>query len=100
MSVRTLRTCVLLAVVSFTLGRGALAQEKWAVEKTFYVGGEGGWDYVTLDAQNHRHYVSRCTHTMAIGADSGKTLADIPGQPGASSAAKPGTFEIAVVARH
>ena len=100
MSIRTLRTCVLLSLVSFTLGRGALAQETWAVEKTFYVGGEGGWDYVTLDAQNHRLYAPRSTHTMVIDPDSGKTPADIPGQPGASPAAKPGTFEIAVVARH
>jgi len=80
MSIRTLRACVLLAVVSSIVGRGALAQEKWAVEKTFHVGGEGGWDYVTLDAQNHRLYVPRSSHTMVIDADSGKTLADIPGQ--------------------
>ena len=71
---------LLVAALSLTLTGGALAQGQWVVEKTFHVGGEGGWDYVTFDAQNHRLYVPRSTHTMVIDADSGKTLADIPGQ--------------------
>jgi len=60
-------------------GRG-LALGTWVVEKTFHIGGEGGWDYVTLDEKNHRLYVPRSTHTMVIDAESGSTIADIPGQ--------------------
>jgi hypothetical protein len=71
---------LLVAALSLILVEGALAQSQWAVEKTFHIGGEGGWDYVTVDAQNHRLYVPRSTHTMVIDADSGKTIADIPGQ--------------------
>jgi len=37
-------------------------------------------DYVTLDAENHRLYIPRSTHTIVVDADSGKVLADIPGQ--------------------
>jgi DNA-binding beta-propeller fold protein YncE len=37
-------------------------------------------DYVTLDAENHRLYIPRSTHTMVVDADSGKILADISGQ--------------------
>jgi DNA-binding beta-propeller fold protein YncE len=70
----------LIALVSFTLSAGAAAQGTWAVENTFHIGGEGGMDYITLDAQSHRLYVPRSTHTMVIDADSGKTIADIPGQ--------------------
>src|SRR5271169_5810423 len=70
----------LIVVVSFTLSARVAAQGTWAVEKTFHIGGDGGWDYVTVDAKNHRLYVPRSTHTMVIDADSGKTLADIPGQ--------------------
>jgi hypothetical protein len=70
----------LIAVASFTFCGSVAAQGTWAVEKTFHVGGEGGWDYVTADASNHRLYVPRSTHTMVIDADSGKTIADIPGQ--------------------
>ncbi len=71
---------LLLSVTSLTLAAGALAQGEWAVEKTFHIGGEGGWDYVTVDPQNHRLYVPRTTHTMVIDTDSGNTVADIPGQ--------------------
>ncbi|HET6175400.1 MAG TPA: YncE family protein [Candidatus Sulfotelmatobacter sp.] len=73
-------TVILLTAVSFPLCARAAAQSTWAVEKTFHVGGDGGWDYVTVDAKNHRLYVPRSTHTMVIDSDSGKTLADIPGQ--------------------
>ena len=70
----------LIALVSFTLSAGAAAQGTWAVENTFHIGGEGGMDYITVDAQSHRLYVPRSTHTMVIDADSGKTIADITGQ--------------------
>ena len=72
--------CFLIALVSFTLSARVAAQGTWAVEKTFHIGGEGGMDYVTLDAQNRRLYIPRSTHTMVVDADSGKALADIPGQ--------------------
>ena len=58
----------------------ALAQTNWAVEKTFPIGGPGSWDYLTVDPQTHRLYVPRSTHTMVIDAETGKTIADIPGQ--------------------
>lgn len=58
----------------------ASAQTGWRVLKTFHVGGEGGWDYVTIDPPNHRLFVTRTTHTMAIDEATGKTLGDIPGQ--------------------
>jgi DNA-binding beta-propeller fold protein YncE len=77
---RNISVGLLIVVIAFTLSARAAAQGNWSVEKTFRVGGEGGMDYVTLDAKNHRLYVPRSTHTMVIDADSGKTLADIPGQ--------------------
>jgi DNA-binding beta-propeller fold protein YncE len=55
-------------------------QTDWSVKNTFQVGGEGGWDYVTLDPGNHRLYVTRSTHTLVLDSESGKTIADIPGQ--------------------
>jgi DNA-binding beta-propeller fold protein YncE len=70
----------LIAVISFALSGRVLAQGTWAVEKTFHIGGEGGMDYITVDAPNHRLYVPRSTHTLVIDADSGKTIADIAGQ--------------------
>lgn len=70
----------LIALFSCALSNSAAAQGTWAVEKTFHIGGEGGMDYITLDAKANRLYVPRSTHTMVIDADSGKVVADIPGQ--------------------
>ncbi|MGD1018476.1 MAG: YncE family protein [Verrucomicrobiia bacterium] len=50
------------------------------VSQTFHVGGEGGWDYVTVDPEHKLLYVPRSTHTMVLDATTGKTVADIPGQ--------------------
>src|ERR1700726_2032407 len=58
----------------------ALAQTDWEVVKTFQIGGPGSWDYLTVDPRTHRLYVPRNTHTMVIDSESGKTIADIPGQ--------------------
>jgi hypothetical protein len=74
-----------LTVTAFTLVLAAgvlpaLAQTDWEVVKTFQIGGPGAWDYLTVDPQTHRLYVPRNTHTMVIDAESGKTIADIPGQ--------------------
>lgn len=52
----------------------------YQVLKTFHVGGEGGWDYLTVDSERGLLYVPRSTHTLVLDATSGKTVADIPGQ--------------------
>jgi DNA-binding beta-propeller fold protein YncE len=50
------------------------------VSQTFHVGGEGAWDYLTVDPEHKLLYVPRSTHTMVLDARTGKTVADIPGQ--------------------
>jgi DNA-binding beta-propeller fold protein YncE len=57
-----------------------MAQTKWDVTKSVHIGGDGGWDYLTVDSQTHRLFVTRSTHTMVIDAASGQVLGDIPGQ--------------------
>jgi DNA-binding beta-propeller fold protein YncE len=58
----------------------ASAQTNWQVKNTFQVGGDGGWDYITVDAANHRVFVTRATHTQVIDEQTGKVLGDIAGQ--------------------
>ena len=65
----------------------AFAQTSWEVVKTLSIGGSGGWDYLTVDPETHRLYVPRTTHTMVIDTDSGKVIADIPGQKNAHGVA-------------
>jgi len=52
------------------------------VIKQTLLGGEGGWDYVTLDASAHRIYVPRGTHVMVLDERTHKAVADIPGMRG------------------
>ena len=81
---------ITLAIWSLVLSGICLpahAQPSWEVLKTFPIGGHGGWDYLTVDPQTHRLYVPRTTHTMVIDAQSGKVIADIPGQKNAHGVA-------------
>ena len=52
------------------------------VVKTYTLGGEGGWDYLKLDPDSRRLYISRATHVMVIDADTGKPVGDIADTPG------------------
>lgn len=74
---------VLLGAASY----GAHAEGEWKVADTFHIGGAGGWDYVTVDAQTQRLFVTRSTHTIVVNAKSGKVLGDIPGQKGSHGVA-------------
>jgi len=73
----------LLPQICVALGASILpaaAQTDWKVVNTFHIGGDGGWDYVTMDAPHHRLFVTRSTYTIAIDEESGVVLGDIPGQ--------------------
>ena len=52
------------------------------ITRTFKLGGEGGWDYLTVDSKARRVYISRGTHVMIINADSGAVIGDIPNTNG------------------
>ncbi len=50
--------------------------------KTIAVGGDGGWDYLTLDGAARRLYVTRSTRVMVFDADSGAAVGEIPDTAG------------------
>ena len=77
---RNLQAIMLSMAVLVAGSMPALAQTKWDVTKTVHIGGDGGWDYATVDSQTHRLFLTRTTHTQVIDAASGKVLGDIPGQ--------------------
>lgn len=76
----TTRILTSLPILLFASLLPIQAQTDWQVAKTFNVGSQGGWDYLTVDPQTHRLYVPRATHTMVIDSETGSTIADIPGQ--------------------
>lgn len=45
-------------------------------------GGEGGWDYVTVDSESNRLFLSRGTHAMVIDLGRDSVIGDIPNTAG------------------
>jgi DNA-binding beta-propeller fold protein YncE len=88
MEISLLRRIMLASVgvalaTSFPAWKGAAraaATSNYKLTSTIKLGGEGGWDYVTLDGAGKLLYVTRTTHTMVIAVDSGKLVHDIAGQ--------------------
>jgi DNA-binding beta-propeller fold protein YncE len=64
--------CLVFAANSYAADSG------YHIIKRLKVGGEGGWDYLTVDGAARRLYVSRSTHVMVIDLDSDKVVGDIP----------------------
>jgi YVTN family beta-propeller protein len=52
------------------------------VQQKWQLGGEGGWDYLTLDAVGHRLFVSRATRVDVVDTADGKLLGTIPDTAG------------------
>jgi DNA-binding beta-propeller fold protein YncE len=50
--------------------------DRWAL------GGEGGWDYPTVDSAAHRLYLSRGTHVAVIDTRTGRPVGDVTDTPG------------------
>src|SRR3954464_14606007 len=59
--------------------------QSFKVEK-FDIKGDGGTDYVTVEAATGRVFVSRSTHVMVVDGATGKVLGDIPNTPGVHGA--------------
>jgi DNA-binding beta-propeller fold protein YncE len=73
-------TAVFITTALALASTAAEPNPPYALTKTLKIGGPGSWDYVTVDSQSQRLYLTRTTHTMVLDAVSGKVLADIPGQ--------------------
>lgn len=57
-------------------------QQPFHVLNQYKVGGEGGWDYLVVDQQSRRLFVTRQTHVMVLDADTGEVVGDMPGVQG------------------
>jgi len=75
-----LTSCLLLLSVTGTFASPQGTGYK--VLHYFRVGGDGGWDYLKVDADAHRLYVSRGTHMMVVDENSGMVIGDIPDTKG------------------
>jgi DNA-binding beta-propeller fold protein YncE len=86
---RFLNVCSRVGVLSFMIFvlppavfQAAPQDSGYRVLRNIKLGGEGGWDYVTVDSAARRVYIPRSTHILVIDADSGKQVGDIQGMNG------------------
>jgi DNA-binding beta-propeller fold protein YncE len=79
------RTCAwAIALTILVLSAAALPAQtgSYHVIKQTVLGGDGSWDYVTVDPDAHRIYIPRSTHVMVLDEATHKVIADIPGLKG------------------
>jgi hypothetical protein len=81
-SFRAGRWLVVLAMAALSLAAVAQSAPGYKVVKTWKLGGDGGWDYLTVDSEARRLFIARATRVMVVDADSGKSLTEIPDTPG------------------
>ncbi|HEX7797581.1 MAG TPA: hypothetical protein VF456_24630, partial [Vicinamibacterales bacterium] len=74
----------LLAALSLAATSPAHAQQ-FSVQK-FDIKGDGGTDYVAVEAATGRVFVSRATHMMVVDGATGKVVGDIANTPGVHGA--------------
>src|SRR5882672_12474159 len=84
-----MRKLLCVAVLPFALLPFALLPLALSAASTGYhilneikIGGEGGWDYLTVDGAAQRLYVSHATHVVVVDLATGKVVGDIPDTPG------------------
>ena len=77
----------LLAMPSAALSAQTGAQGSYRVVRDLTLGGDGRWDYVTVDSVNHRLFIARQTRVMVVDPGSGKLLGEVPGLNGAHGVA-------------
>ena len=69
----------MLSTVLLTGATAGLQSQSYHVTHTYTLGGDGGWDYLSLDTVGHRLFVARQDRVMVLDPASGKVQAEIPG---------------------
>ena len=60
----------------------ASEESGYHLSRTIPIGGDGTWDYLTVDSKARRLYITRATHVVVMDVDSYRVVGDIPGTEG------------------
>jgi YVTN family beta-propeller protein len=66
-----------LVVLAFGVGPAAEPESGYQVLKSIKIGGEGGWDYLTVDSDTNRLYVSRANRVQVIDLAKGELVGEV-----------------------
>jgi DNA-binding beta-propeller fold protein YncE len=75
-------TLVVLSFLSVVFVPGCHADGPYHFLKEITVGGEGGWDYLSIDESARRLYVSHATKVVVIDLDKDEVVGEIADTPG------------------
>jgi len=81
----TRRRHAVLGFALFAAAAIATAQQApggYHLARTISLGGEGGWDYLTVDAAAHRLYVSHATRVQVVDTERNAVVGEIPDTQG------------------
>src|SRR6266446_23597 len=81
LSTRPTRFAFLIAL-GLLCGPATPAHATYHLLKKVALGGDGGWDLLSLDGEGRRLYVARSNRVMVIDVDRYKLVAEIPNTPG------------------
>ena len=70
------------ALFAVSMGVPVSAVAEYTLIKKFKLGGDGRWDYVTVDGAARRAYIARTDRVMVVDADKGELLGEIGGMSG------------------
>lgn len=77
-----MRRFTVVCALLFIAASAVRAADPYHLIKEIPIGGEGGWDYITVDPAAHRLYVSHATKIVVADIDSGKVVGEIPNTEG------------------
>ncbi len=73
---------VITLFIFLTMGAALAGPGKYHLAKTFKMKGDTGWDYLTVDSEMKRLYVTRGTRVAVVDLESGEEVGEIAGTEG------------------
>src|SRR6202790_5545895 len=83
----TMRNSALVLTLASATLLLAQSSPSYRITHTYTLGGDGGWDYIIPDPQNHRLFIARQSRVMVVDEDSGTLVAEVTGIQGAHGTA-------------
>ena len=77
----TLSSALMLLGLSWT-ARAQAPEARYEKVRKIAIGGEGGWDFLEVDAVNRKLYVARSTKVVVVDLDTEKVVGEIADTPG------------------
>jgi YVTN family beta-propeller protein len=74
---------VIIAMMSASALAADTTTSQFKVVSKFPLEGSGRWDYLYVDTESRRLFMTRATHVAVLNADTGAVLGDIPDTPNA-----------------